>query len=62
MKPQNDRELRDFFAAHATEQDIQKYQWEVAKNTGYILIKHEVRTREEARYAYADAMLKARDE
>jgi hypothetical protein len=39
--------LRDYFAAHATEEDIEQYTW-----------RH---TREDAKYMYADNMLKARE-
>lgn len=42
--------LRDYFAIHATDADIKKY---LGGNTR--------RSREEARYAFADAMLKQRE-
>lgn len=40
--------LRDYFAIHATAQDIQRF-------------LHAGLTRAQARYAFADAMLKARE-
>jgi hypothetical protein len=42
-------DLRDYFAAHASEKDIQD-----------IMNTYGANTREQARYVYADAMLKAR--
>ena len=61
--------LRDYFAIHATEEDIQRHLptgriIEVVVET-MIGLKEvekqpERRTREQARYAFADAMLKAR--
>jgi hypothetical protein len=44
--------LRDYFAIRATEQDINEFTWSSDLVTR--------RTREEARYAFADAMLVAR--
>jgi hypothetical protein len=55
-------DLRDYFAAKATEQDIQEYMWEVVTQTSHVLSKIQVRNREQARYAYADAMMKARED
>ena len=56
-------DLRDYFAAKATEQDIEPYQWRTEYSpSGHGVFKTQVRTREEAKYAYADAMMKARDE
>ena len=54
-------DLRDYFAAKATEQDVQEYMWQTTINTGHVLAKIQIRNREEARFAYADAMLKARE-
>ena len=52
-------DLRDYFAAKATEVDIETYQWE--KTVGYgIVAGTQIRTREQAKYAYADAMMEAR--
>lgn len=50
-------DLRDYFAARALEQDIQEYLWERVGVYGKIARC----TREEAKYKYADAMMKARD-
>ena len=62
--------LRDYFAARATEADIQAYLqtgrmipdiYEYSDGTKFIQgRKPELRTREQAKYAYADAMIKAR--
>lgn len=47
--------LRDFLAVSATEEDIKPYLiWDNVRRTN-------TRNREEAKYAYADAMLRARD-
>ena len=46
-------DLRDYFAIHATDYDIYKYQ--VGENNEVI------RTRAEARYVFADEMMKARE-
>lgn len=61
--------LRDYFAANATEEDINAYMWK-DHNEEYVYTKPDgtketrVRrafyTREESRYIYADRMLKAR--
>ena len=61
--------LRDWFATHTSEGDIKAHGW--GPNTEQVLIDHngmrriEVtssrRTREQARYAYADEMLRARE-
>ena len=53
-------DLRDYFAAKASEQDIEKWQWRITTNTCHFLAKEQVMTREQAKYAYADAMLEAR--
>ena len=66
---QDGMDLRDYFAARATEQDIKNYerddgkeifgtdsfgrQWKQVETTYF--------TREEAKYRYADAMMKARE-
>jgi crotonobetainyl-CoA:carnitine CoA-transferase CaiB-like acyl-CoA transferase len=54
--------LRDYFAAKASHSDILDYMYE-RDNTGnpYVIGMKQIRTREEAKYAYADAMLKARE-
>ena len=61
--------LRDYFAIHATEEDIQRYlptgriiEVVVERMIGLKEVEKqpERRTREQARYAFADAMLKAR--
>ncbi len=54
-------DLRDYFAAIASEQDIDKYQWNTTVGYG-IVSKIEACSREEAKYKYADAMMKARKE
>ena len=56
--------LRDYFASHASEEDIQEHTTKVWTDgnefgAGYFTPTN---TREEAKYAYADAMLKAREE
>jgi hypothetical protein len=53
--------IRDYFAAKATQYDIRDYMYEY-DSTGntYVIGMKQIRTREEAKYAYADAMLKAR--
>lgn len=50
--------LRDYFAAKATDKDVDEHR--DFRSTKYI---HHIpgRTREEARYAYADAMIAARE-
>ncbi len=49
--------LRDWFAAHASEQDIDEHRhWYSRDGSSY------TRTREEARYHYADAMIKTREQ
>jgi len=52
-------DLRDYFAAIASEQDIDKYQWNTTVGYG-IVSKTEACSREEAKYKYADAMMEAR--
>jgi hypothetical protein len=50
-------DLRDYFAAKATEQDIQPFLWESVGPRSAV----QTCTREEAKYKYADAMIKARE-
>jgi hypothetical protein len=55
--------LLDYFAAHASEEDIQEHTTKVWTDgnefgEGYFIPTN---TREEAKYAYAEAMLKARE-
>ena len=50
--------LRDWFAAQASEQDINHWSTGWVASNGREVIKHF--SREEARYRYADAMLAAR--
>ena len=57
--------LRDYFAARATEQDIQRHRYTGEFVDGYAG-SHKTKipvccSVEEARYKYADAMLKARE-
>ena len=60
--------LRDYFAARATEQDIKNYEQDEGKeisgtdSLGLEWKRREIiyYTREQAKYRYADAMLKAR--
>lgn len=52
----NGMTLRDYFATHATEQDISKY---AGRAKGDLSI-HGVISRQEARYIHADKMLEAR--
>ena len=54
-------DLRDYFASKASENDIDKYQWDTTVGYG-IIGKTQVLTREEAKFAYADAMMKAREQ
>jgi len=62
--------LRDYFAARATEEDIKHYERsEDGEMVGVDTLGTEWRrpriiyhTREEAKYRYADAMLKAREQ
>ena len=61
--------LRDYFAAKATEQDIKNYEQDEGKEiSGTDSLGHEWKrreiiyyTREQAKYRYADAMMKARE-
>lgn len=53
--------LRDYFAAKANEYDIKYYMKELKSIKGGI-DEYIYRSREQARYAYADAMLKARED
>jgi hypothetical protein len=51
--------LRDWFATHATEADIEAHAGgNIHPKTGRL---YNQRTREQAKYAYADAMISARD-
>jgi transposase len=52
--------LRDYFAAHATEEDIRHYQEFGAQSYGGPAIEPKY-TREQAKYRYADAMLRERE-
>ncbi len=54
-------DLRDYFAIHANDYDIYSYMYETRVGSG-ISASSQIRTREEARYAYADAMMKARED
>jgi hypothetical protein len=54
-------DLRDYFAIHANDYDIYSYMYETRAGSG-ISASSQIRTREEARYAYADAMMKAREQ
>ena len=54
--PQLGMTLRDWFATHATENDIRKHQSMIEQANGWT----KTATVEQAKYAYADAMLKAR--
>jgi len=61
--------LRDYFAAHASEEDIQYWQPTgtlvervAVTSSGKVVYQESGKyTREQARYWYADAMLKARE-
>ena len=61
--------LRDYFAAKASEEDIEEHsvgsksREAVARGTGFPYKKHEEvhYTREQAKFRYADAMMKARE-
>ena len=68
--PQEGMTLRDYFASRATEEDINAHIWKGHKEDyvmvdGYgkkLVAKREAMwTREEAKYRYADTMLKARE-
>ena len=63
--------LRDYFAAKASEEDINQHIWKGHKEDFVQLDGHGKKTilqreamwsREEAKYRYADAMLKAREQ
>jgi len=66
---QNGMTLRDYFAAKATEQDIKNYEQDDGKeisgtdSLGGEWKRREIiyYTREQAKFRYADAMLKARE-
>jgi hypothetical protein len=51
---QDGMSIRDYFAAHATEEDVRAHMYDDRL--------HQVCSREAARYRYADAMLKAREQ
>lgn len=62
--------LRDYFAASASEEDVNEHIWKGFKEnyvvnrdngTSYLATRQAAWTREEAKYRYADAMLKARE-
>lgn len=53
--------LRDYFAAHASEEDVRHYE-NTGRLEGESLRRVEVVTRTQARYMHADAMLKERGE
>ena len=62
--------LRDYFASHATEADVEAHSWKgfteeyvhaAANGTKEIRSRHAAWTREQAKYLFADAMLKARE-
>ena len=48
--------LRDWFASHASENDIRRHQSLIERSNGYMYQP----SIEECKYAYADAMIKAR--
>ena len=48
--------LRDWFASHASENDIRRHQSLIERSNGYTYQP----SIEECKYAYADAMIKAR--
>lgn len=50
--------LRDYFAAHATDEDVRWWRIAAGTDTGKIIAPA---TREAAKYAYADAMIRERD-
>lgn len=52
---QGEMSLRDYFAAHASETDVDSYRSYWGKNNA-----PRERTRQEAKFAYADAMIAAR--
>ena len=53
--------MRDYFAANATDADVSFYMYErVPVESCFSVGIKVVRTREQAKYAYADAMLEAR--
>lgn len=53
--------LRDYFAAKANEKDIEQHRtFEEQGDNWDVVVRH--RSREEAKYCYADAMLKAREQ
>jgi hypothetical protein len=54
IQPQSGMDLRDYFAAKATEDDIEHHMNAIGKNA------EAWPTRERCKFAYADAMLKAR--
>lgn len=68
--PQEGMTLRDYFAAKASEEDLNQHIWKGHKEDfvqldGYgkktVVQREAMWSREEAKYRYADAMLKARE-
>lgn len=60
FEPRGGITMRDYFAARATEEDIEEHRgYRVNTKSGS---REYVLTREQAKYAYADAMLRARQE
>jgi hypothetical protein len=58
-KPQEGMTLRDWFAGQATEEDIEAHTGgDIHPQTGRL---YNQMTREQAKYAYADAMIAARE-
>lgn len=65
----NGMTLRDYFAAKATEEDVAEYIWKgyledfvTSDSSGHkrVVQRQAMYTREQAKYRYADAMLKER--
>ena len=56
VNAQEGMSLRDWFASHASENDIRRHQSIIERSNGYTYMP----SIEECKYAYADAMLKAR--
>ena len=55
--------LRDYFAAHASDMDVDSHrEYTLHNEGGRIEMMLPTRSREQARYAYADAMIRARGE
>lgn len=60
MSEHTELTLRDQLALGASEEDIKTWSRTRVEDDTHGLVYRFVRTREEARYAFADAMLKAR--